>query len=389
MGQEPDASVYPDLPRVQMTVTTVAGSNAGLNEDSEVIMTAVLGTNSGAQEGTVRLLVNKLSFNSSVFSKEYSLEIRGEFTLAGIKQSLLEEAIERQSGDSALQANIDVEKARIDAILQASDADKDSFAEIVNLINSVDTENDSAFASYVLSNDAALAQEVSDRKAADESLQQQIGDISSGLINSLAQETSNREAADITLQSNIDAEVNARESADMFLQTQISTEKSRIDAILDASDADKDSFAEIVNLINSVDTENDTAFAGYVSSNDARVSTLESEMDAVELSVTQETLAREAADEALQSQIDSLVQFAKEAIEVTAQMISDTYVDLQVEIKPNSMVMFVDRLGMHEGLDYSVSTVNGVSRITFLSPMLEPSEEAIEAGQFIRVTYAK
>jgi hypothetical protein len=53
------------------------------------------------------------------------------------------------------------------------------------------------------------------------------------------------------------------------------------------------------------------------------------------------------------------------------------------------MVMFVDRLGMHEGLDYSVSTVNGVSRITFLSPLLQPSEEALEAGQFIRVTYGK
>lgn len=764
MGQEPDASVYPDLPRVQMTVTTVAGSNVGLNEDSEVIMTAVLGTNSGAQEGTVQLLVNKLSFNSSVFSKEYSLEIRGEFTLAGIKQSLLEEAIERQSGDSALQANIDIEesralseeariegkldqevsdrqaaditlqsnidteKARIDAILQASDADKDSFAEIVNLINSVDTENDSAFASYVLSNDAALAQEVSDREDADNILQSDIntikqykpeqviyvskngvdtntgseqlpfltigaalssitdasptnryairvssgtyvetsislkanvfiigegakeavridstismdssfsgsGDHRSGFANVLILKAANFDWSSVTsaagklyfsqtvfgstvnmyghnnaiaqaqfadcqffgkltisginvsvfhnnlcwsgvelnqhpnggmatvfnavggtiggelkltttvddfnrrcsaflkscytgqitingVKSYVDATndsipsagatilnsgnlirlndagvnkdlsnlsyptavnqpimpansnatnmgdwgkqwffnfayVHASSGTDLYLissmgaydgagddtgrsifiqadsyglkenvdggnvsisttsvsgtgtrgkisldgrevdvsntqiknladatdatdavtKQQLDVEKARIDAILNASDADKDSFAEIVNLINSVDTENDTAFAGYVSSNDA--------------ALAQEISTREAADQALQSQIDSLVQFAKESIEVTAQMISDTYVDLQVEIKPNSMVMFVDRLGMHEGLDYSVSTVNGVSRITFLSPMLEPSEEAIEAGQFIRVTYAK
>ena len=34
-----------------------------------------------------------------------------------------------------LQSNIDTEKGRIDAILSASDADKDSFAEIVSLIN--------------------------------------------------------------------------------------------------------------------------------------------------------------------------------------------------------------------------------------------------------------
>lgn len=59
--------------------------------------------------------------------------------------------------DAALQTNIDTEKGRIDAMLSASDADKDSFKEIVNLINSVDTTNDTAFANYVLSNNAAVA----------------------------------------------------------------------------------------------------------------------------------------------------------------------------------------------------------------------------------------
>jgi len=223
MGQEPDASVYPDLPRVQMTVTTVAGSNAGLNQDTEVIMTTVFGTNSGASAGTVEILVNKLGFNSSVYNKEYSLEIRGEFTLAGIKQSLLEEAIARQNADSELQDNIDVEKARIDAILSASDADKDSFAEIVALINSVDTENDQAFAGYVASNDAALAQELIDREDADNTLQSNIDD-----------EASARESADNTLQSNINAEASTRENADNVLS-------SRVDA-LEAVSFEKENF---------------------------------------------------------------------------------------------------------------------------------------------------
>lgn len=79
---------------------------------------------------------------------------------------------------SGLQGQIDTEKGRIDAILSAADADKDSFAEIVQLINSVDTSNDSAFASYVLSNDAALAQEVSDRQAGDSTLNGKIGSLS-------------------------------------------------------------------------------------------------------------------------------------------------------------------------------------------------------------------
>lgn len=81
------------------------------------------------------------------------------------EQNLAQELIDRAAGDSALQsqidtekARIDAEKARIDAILEASSADKDSFKEIVDLINSVDTENDQAFAGYVLSNDARVAQ---------------------------------------------------------------------------------------------------------------------------------------------------------------------------------------------------------------------------------------
>ena len=45
-------------------------------------------------------------------------------------------------------AALDTEKGRVDAILLSADADKDSFAEIVTLINSVDTSNDSAFASH-------------------------------------------------------------------------------------------------------------------------------------------------------------------------------------------------------------------------------------------------
>ena len=69
-----------------------------------------------------------------------------------------------------LQGEGSEEEARAIAAEQALDARLDileldpvtnSFAEIVTSINSVDTTNDQAFASYVLSNDAALAEEVS------------------------------------------------------------------------------------------------------------------------------------------------------------------------------------------------------------------------------------
>jgi predicted nucleic acid-binding Zn-ribbon protein len=66
------------------------------------------------------------------------------------------------------------------------------------------------------------------------------------------------------------------------LTSGLATEKGRVDAILSAADADKDSFAEIVSLINSVDTANDNAFAGYVTSNNAAVEALDGRLDTAE-----------------------------------------------------------------------------------------------------------
>ena len=57
--------------------------------------------------------------------------------------------------------------------------------------------------------------------------------------------------------------------------SRITTEKERIDAILSASTADVDTFAEVVSLINSVDLTNDNAFATFYTASNARVSSLE------------------------------------------------------------------------------------------------------------------
>jgi hypothetical protein len=166
------------------------------------------------------------------------------------------EAASRVAGDNALDAKITTEKGRIDAILDASEADKDTFAEIVQLINSVDTTNDQAFAGYVLSNDAALAQEVSDRQAGDSALGVRIDGVESAATAlearvttaeaDIAAEEAARIAADTTLQSNIDAEAATRSSADTTLQSNIDAEASarstadtslsnRIDALEGAS----------------------------------------------------------------------------------------------------------------------------------------------------------
>jgi len=113
-------------------------------------------------------ITQEISDRQSDVNAEESRAMAAESALDGRLDVLEADPVTKSYVDgevSNLQGQVSTEKGRIDAILSASQADKDSFAEIVQLINSVDTANDNAFASYVLSNNAALAQEVSDRQS--------------------------------------------------------------------------------------------------------------------------------------------------------------------------------------------------------------------------------
>jgi len=93
-----------------------------------------------------------------------------------------------------------------------------------------------------------------------------------------------------------------RQAIETDLDGKIDTEKGRIDAILSGTQADKDSFAEIVTLINSVDTENDTAFAGYVTSSNANQASIAASVTSLSGSAHTQ---REAIKSALASSISS------------------------------------------------------------------------------------
>jgi hypothetical protein len=177
------------------------------------------------------------------------------------------EASARSSADSVLDGKITTEKNRVDAILSAAGANADSFAEIVTLINSVDSTNDTAFAGYVTSNNAALAQEVSDREAGDDALDLRVDGVVSAatalttrvsaaeqdivdLGTDLAAETSARQSAisseqtarasAITgVQNSVTAEASTRATADTSLSNRITAlEGASADSRLDAVEAD-------------------------------------------------------------------------------------------------------------------------------------------------------
>ena len=223
-----------------------------------------------------------------------------------VESALAQEVTDRQNADISLQSAIDAEKARIDAILDASDADKDSFAEIVQLINSVDTENDEAFASYVLSNNEALAQEVADRQAGDAQTLQDAKDYTDAQIAAIPE-------VDL---SAIESDISDLQAADISLQSAIDAEKARIDALEAAAPT-----------------------------------------------------------------------FNK--MKITMQEGQLAYVDLAHDAIENSIVVSVGRVMIHATDDYTVSVEGGVTRLTFVGSLASPNgDEAIEVGDNVYVTYA-
>lgn len=196
--------------------------------------------------------------------------------VSDLQGQITQEISDRQSAVSAEQSARESADSALDARLDVLESDPTTKAYVDGEITSVEGQ----ISQEISNRQAAVSGEQSRAEAAEAALD--------GRLDVLE--------ADPTTKSYVDGEVAG-------LQGQVDTEKGRIDAILLAADADKDSFAEIVSLINSVDTANDSAFASYVLSNDAA---LAQEISDRQAAVSAEQSARESADSALDLRLDAL-----------------------------------------------------------------------------------
>jgi hypothetical protein len=102
--------------------------------------------------GSITTTANINGVNLSTFSSSINTTIKNKLDADGVISGSSQITLSSTTGFSAYSTSVDsritTEKVRVDAILSASAADKDSFAEIVELINSVDTTNDTGFASF-------------------------------------------------------------------------------------------------------------------------------------------------------------------------------------------------------------------------------------------------
>ena len=206
-----------------------------------------LQTNIDALSDGVTLLDTNLTTVISDLSDEASTRANADTTL---QTNINNEASAREASDDTLQSNIDAEAtARIAA--------------------------DSAEATARANADVALSDDLTSKigdGTVDGTEGNTLTDRIATSLSSANSYTDGRETAITT----------AYQAADTTLQTQINTEKGRIDAILTASTADKDTFAEIVTFINSVDTTNDTALGTEITTRSNADAALQAELDATQ-----------------------------------------------------------------------------------------------------------
>ena len=284
----------------------------GLRSDVDALTTDLASEESARQSGDSAL-------DARITTLEGQVGEDLQAAISALESDIVTEEAARVAADLVLDGKIETEKARIDAILSASTADKDSFAEIVSLINSVDTENDTAFAGYVTSNNAALAQEVSDRQSGDAST------LSSA-------------------NSYTDAQIAAIPSVDLsgyYTKTEVDAKE----AALESSIEDLDVYAQDIR--------------GDVDGHETRLVALEAQTDGPSFDNEKKVVGAELG----------FVELSRTAIKI--------------------MSCAVGRMAVHEGEDFTVSVVAGKTRLTWINSLANPSgEEKIEEGDNVFVVYA-
>lgn len=320
-GQEPE--IHPELPRLELSKSAL--SSVGDQDPNEVVGFVSFGSNSSATVGAVKFMVESLGVNSPQHKTNIKLKIH-----------------------HATQEELDALQAQVDAL-------------------------DGNFAT-----DGELAQAVSD--------------LQSEIDADVLVEKQRAEGEEARIEGKLDQEVSDRQAADATLQSNIDTEKARIDAILDASEADKDSFKEIVDLINSVDTENDQAFAGYVASNDAALAQEVSDrQDAdalIQSKIDTEEAARIAADDLIDGRLASLESFEYETETKVLSASNLNEIVFSKQIVEKSMVLSVGRLMLLKGIDYSLEVQpDNTTKLTFIGSVAQGGEEALAEGETLQAVF--
>ena len=252
----------------------------------------------------------------------------------------------------------------------------------------------------------SLSEILSAFQSADGNLQASINALSTSATSAIAGEASRAQGEEARIEAKVDTEISNRISNDAqvladaksyadskstWVQNYTDTQVSAVSAVIVKKDGSVPFTASQsmggFNLTNlAVPTQSHHATGkGYV---DGAISTASASLTTA---VTNEATARASADSALSARVSTLEAKADgpnfHKMKVTIGAVT-SYVDLAHTAVNNSIVVGVGRLMAHVTEDYTISVVNGVTRLTFVNSMASGGSEAIETGDNIFLTYA-
>lgn len=88
------------------------------------------------------------------------------------------------------------------------------------------------------------------------------------------------------------------------------------------------------------------------------------------------------------SLLESSTGFKKESFVLNSTNISNGYITLSMNPKPDSLDLIVAGVVMNEGEDFELQEVLGQTRLVFLGQLASSGDAALEVDELIRVRYA-
>ena len=138
-----------------------------------------------------------------------------------------------------------------------------------------------------------------------------------------------------------------------------------------------------------VDTVNGQTGTVVLESDDINLPTAIRGATEVQAALAQLDTDLATAEGAISALEGASVEFVQEKFVLGAGDITNGYIDLAELAIAASINAFVDRLAIHATDDYTLSTVGGVTRITFAGSLITVGQEKLAAGDVVRVKYAK
>jgi hypothetical protein len=178
--------------------------------------------------------------------------------------------------------------------------------------------------------------------------------------NSISSEISRATSTEISIGNRLTGEIGRATSVESTLSTGINTEKVRIDAILSASDADLDSFAEIVSLINAVDTINDDALANVIGNLSSEISSTNSDVTSIDTRATELSSTLSAEISSTNADVTSIDTRATSLADELSAEISSTNSDF---VRVEGVVLLEDSIENARAISVETSINTKVTSI--------------------------